>query len=111
TANLLRGLRQRIERRIERIDLLELEQRGVRHAARVVDLAALEQAQEDVQRWRPLAGAHRRTRLGQSLGDGETVPPIVGDPCNQCSLASEIDAQHCLSFTKWERGAGSGTLR
>src|SRR6266550_6515890 len=46
-ANLVRGIRQRVERGIERIDLLELQERTVRQAARLVDLAALEQVQED----------------------------------------------------------------
>ena len=62
--------------------------------ARVVDLAALEQVEEDVQRRGPCAGAHGRARLGQGLGDGETIPPIIGDARHQGALAAEIDAQH-----------------
>src|SRR5207302_2759316 len=107
-ADLFRRVGQGVEGRVERIDLLELEQRAVGHAARVVDLAALEQVEEDVQGRRPRAGAHGGARLGQRLGDGEAIPPIIGDAGHQRSLAAEIDAQHPplpkRGTRKWERG-------
>src|SRR5256886_11429612 len=56
---------------VERIDLLELEERPVRHPAGIVDLPPLEQIQKDVEGRRPGTDAHGRadrksTRLNSS---------------------------------------------
>src|SRR5256886_17631180 len=79
---------------VERIDLLELEERPVRHPAGIVDLPPLEQIQKDVEGRRPGADADGRAGLRQGLGDREAVATVVGHPRHQCSFAFQIDAQH-----------------
>lgn len=49
-ADRLRHVLLRIERRVQRVDLLEREQRAVGQPARFVDLPALQQVLEDVER-------------------------------------------------------------
>src|SRR5439155_16284584 len=92
--DLLRCIRQGVVRGVQRIDLLELEEGPVRHAARVVDFSALEQVQENVEGGRPSAGAYGRAGLGQGLRDREAVASVVSHPRHQGPFASEIDAQH-----------------
>jgi hypothetical protein len=80
-----------VEVGVEAVDLLERELAAVRHLHGLVELAALEQGLEDAQRRRPRAQAHRRTRLGQRLGDGPSEASVVGHAGDERALAREVD--------------------
>ena len=101
---LLRHVGEGIVRRVERIDLLELEQLSIRELARFVHLAALQQIPENGQCRRPCADGHFRARFGQRLGDREAKPRVVRDPRDERPFPREIDGEHgliCLSPARY----------
>src|SRR4051812_22050562 len=83
-----------IIRRIERIDLLELQFSAIRQNHRLVQLSALEQLGEDSERRWPAPEADTRSCLCQRLGYCKPEPPVVGDPCYQGTLSGQVDWQH-----------------
>ena len=89
-AQLLRHVRQRVERGVQRVDLLELQQLAAGELARLVQLSALQQVPEDVERRWPRADAYGRTGLGQRLRDREPEPGIVGHAGNQRALPLQV---------------------
>ena len=94
---------QRVVHRVQRVDALERQQRAIGHLPRIVDLAALDQVEEDVERGGPGGHAHRCSSGGQCLCDGPAETVVVSDARHQRALACEIDGQHSATYTVMAR--------
>ena len=68
--------------------------RPVGQAARIVDLPALEEVEEDVERWWPGGDTDRSTGLGESFRDGEAEAAVVSDAGDQRAAAGEVNIEH-----------------
>jgi len=93
-AQLRRDLLVAVEHGVERIDLLEGEQRAVGEAARFVHLSALEKVQEDVEGGGPRADAYGGACLGEGLRDGEAEAAVVGHAGDEGTAAGQVDVEH-----------------
>jgi hypothetical protein len=93
-AHVLGRVGQRVVRGVERVDALELEARAVGQLARGVELAALEEVEEDAERGGPGGHGHRGARFGQRPGDGPAVAVVVGDAGDERAAAGEVDGEH-----------------
>src|SRR4051812_36621259 len=92
--NVFRCVGERVERGIERIDLLELQQLSARQLSRFIHLPALEKIREDVEGRRPGSNGDASSGLGERFGDGEAKPRVIRDAGDERALAGEIDVQH-----------------
>jgi hypothetical protein len=108
-AQLLRGIGERVERRVERIDPLERQQRTIGHAARLVHLSALEQVVEDVECRRPGGDAHRRPCLRERLRDGEAETAVVRHARDEGAAAGKIDFVHTVICPRVAEQASGGS--
>src|SRR6185312_727879 len=79
-AQLLRCVAERVEGGVERVDLLEGEHAAGGEAARLVELAAFEEIEKDVERGRPCADDDRCARLRERLRDRKAVATIIRHP-------------------------------
>ena len=93
-ADLRRRVAQGVERRVERIDALELELAPVAEPHGLIHLSALEELREDAERRRPAPDAHAGAGLGQRLGDGEAEASVVGHAGDERALPGEVDGEH-----------------
>ncbi len=81
---------------VERVNLLEAQQRPRGQRARLVHLAALEQIQKNVESGRPRSDADAGSGLGQRLGDREPEAGVVRNPGHEGPPPCEIDLEHAI---------------
>jgi hypothetical protein len=106
-AQLFGRVAERVERRVERVDLLEVEHAPIAEPARPIHLPALEQIEKDVERRRPRADRDAGPRLGERLGDREAIAAVIGHAGDECAAAREIDVEHARDIaSEPHRGKG-----
>ncbi len=87
---------RRIEGGVERVDPLEREEVAAGEPPRLVQLAAFDEVEEDVEGGRPGADADGGAGFGQRFGDGEAEAAVVGDAGDEGAFAGEIDGEHAV---------------
>src|SRR2546423_893751 len=97
-SNVFGSVSEGVERRIERVNLLELEELSVGQLPGCVHLSALEEVHEDVERGRPGPDRHSRAGLGERLGDGKSKSSIVSYAGNESAFAGQVDVEHLLDI-------------